>query len=366
MSQASVASSAFEFTHQHGHRYHRKDEALLPNDETEQDRLDFQHHIFKMLLDGALTYTVLPNNKPLQIIDVGCGTGIWAIEMGDALPKSTIRGIEYVLSRFHFSRLFLLHCDLIFRICKLSNPACPTSCILLQDISFPIPSSLTTNTNISSHHSESPIQPHWVPPNVQFEIDDVTKPWLTKASSIDFIHIRTMAGCIPSWPTLLRSSLRALKPGGSIEVTDIMWHFECQDGSMAPDCASVKWADQFHELASAIFHVDFGPSPRMAGWLEEVGFEDVEVQTKIVPVGPWPKDKRLKEIGLCFLSQMLEGGMENYSMGLFTKAGWGATEVHAMLGLVRSEITNPKVHSFTRAWFITGRKKESSDGAATP
>lgn len=173
-----------------------------------------------------------------------------------------------------------------------------------------------------------------------------------------------MAGCIPSWPALLRSALGALKPGGLIEVTDIMWHFECQDGSMTPDCASVKWADNFHELASMTFHVDFGPSPKMEGWLKEAGFEDVEVRTKIVPVGPWPKDRRLKEIGRYFLIQMLEGGMENYSIGLFTKAGWEAAEVHAMLGRVRSEITDPKVHSFTRAWFITGRKGQSLGSTA--
>jgi len=61
---------------------------------------------------------------------------------------------------------------------------------------------------------------------------------------------------------------------------------------------------------------------------------------------------------------MLEGGIENYSMGLFTKSGWSATEVHAMLGLVRGEIMDPKLHIFTRAWFITRRKRESLDGAA--
>jgi hypothetical protein len=165
-----------------------------------------------------------------------------------------------------------------------------------------------------------------------------------------------MAGCIPSWPTLLRSALEALKPAGLIEVADFTWDFDCQDGSMRPDSASVKWANQFHKLATETFKMDFGPSPKMAGWLAEVGFEDVKVETMIVPVGPWPKDRRLKEIGRYFLSQMLEGGMENYSLGLFTKAGWTATEVHAMLGQVRGEILNPKIHSFTRAWFITGRK----------
>jgi hypothetical protein len=87
----------------------------------------------------------------------------------------------------------------------------------------------------------------------------------------------------------------------------------------------------------------------------------------VVPVGPWPKDRRLKDIGRYFLSQMLEGGMENYSMGLFTKAGWEPTELHAMLGRVRAKIIDPKVHSFTRAWFITGRREEGVvDGAAAP
>ncbi|KIM94449.1 hypothetical protein OIDMADRAFT_136312 [Oidiodendron maius Zn] len=306
-SQVSVTSSVFEFVHEHGHRYHRKPEALLPNDEFEQDRLDLQHHIFRMLLDGGLTHTVLLDDKPLEIIDIGCGTGIWAIEMGDDFPNASIRGID-----------------------------------------------------------ESPIQPPWVPPNVTFEIDDVTKTWLVKGSSIDFVHIRTMAGCIPSWPDLLRSALSALKPGGHIEVADIMWHFECQDGSMKPDCASIQWADKFHELATASFHVDFAPSPKMAGWLEEVGFVDINVHTRLVPVGPWPKDKKLKEIGRYFLAQMLQGGMENYSMALFTKAGWTDIGVHAMLGDVRQEITDPRVHSFTRAWFITGRKAEEGGDHSLP
>jgi hypothetical protein len=61
---------------------------------------------------------------------------------------------------------------------------------------------------------------------------------------------------------------------------------------MKPGCASIKWADKFHELATAAFHVDFGPSPKMAWWLEEVSFVDVDVHTKLVPVGPWPKDKK--------------------------------------------------------------------------
>jgi ubiquinone/menaquinone biosynthesis C-methylase UbiE len=47
-----------------------------------------------MLLEGGLTHTILPTDSPLQIVDVGCGTGIWAIEMGDTFERATVIGIE--------------------------------------------------------------------------------------------------------------------------------------------------------------------------------------------------------------------------------------------------------------------------------
>ncbi|KAE8388715.1 hypothetical protein BDV23DRAFT_185191 [Aspergillus alliaceus] len=51
---------------------------LLPNDEAEQDRRDMVHHIFRLALRGELFLTKLDSSQ--QILDVGAGTGIWAIE----------------------------------------------------------------------------------------------------------------------------------------------------------------------------------------------------------------------------------------------------------------------------------------------
>lgn len=51
---------------------------VLPNDEREQERLDLLHHVFRLSLDGGLCKTILDN--PQKILDVGTGTGIWAIE----------------------------------------------------------------------------------------------------------------------------------------------------------------------------------------------------------------------------------------------------------------------------------------------
>ena len=87
-----------------GRRYHRYREGkyVIPNDEvslgrgparaktdgcgqTELDRLDLVHHICLLQLDGRLT--AAPIVEPEYILDVGTGTGIWAIEMAEYAPR---------------------------------------------------------------------------------------------------------------------------------------------------------------------------------------------------------------------------------------------------------------------------------------
>lgn len=53
---------------------------LYPNDEQELDRLDMQHHMFKMVMEGRLFRVPLQN--PERVLDIGTGSGIWPIEMG--------------------------------------------------------------------------------------------------------------------------------------------------------------------------------------------------------------------------------------------------------------------------------------------
>jgi ribosomal protein L11 methylase PrmA len=60
----------------------------MPNDEEEQDRLDIHHHIALLHLDGELFLAPIGDN-PDQILDLGTGTGIWAMDMGTCEPAST-------------------------------------------------------------------------------------------------------------------------------------------------------------------------------------------------------------------------------------------------------------------------------------
>ena len=54
---------------------------MYPNDEKEMDRLDIMHKLTEVTLGGKLNLAPIMKS-PQRILDVGTGTGIWAMEMG--------------------------------------------------------------------------------------------------------------------------------------------------------------------------------------------------------------------------------------------------------------------------------------------
>lgn len=82
--------------------------------------------------DGRLFYAPV-DEHPQKIIDLGTGTGIWALEVGDLYPGAEVLGLDL-----------------------------------------------------------SPIQTPWVPPNVRFLVDDIEDDWLN-GTGWDFAHFRVMA-----------------------------------------------------------------------------------------------------------------------------------------------------------------------------
>lgn len=95
-STTSLKSSVNEYIFENGRRYHSyfgNDKNPMPTDETEQERLDIHHEVMLKLLDDELFKA--PVSQLKHILDIGTGTGIWAI---DAAQKYDVREAEvYVL-----------------------------------------------------------------------------------------------------------------------------------------------------------------------------------------------------------------------------------------------------------------------------
>ncbi|KAK5098609.1 hypothetical protein LTR70_002497 [Exophiala xenobiotica] len=296
----SVKSSTFEYQYENGRRYHayRAGKYILPNDEQEQDRLDIMHHVFRLALDGEFCYSKL--DQPLNILDVGTGTGIWAIEIGDLYPAAQVIGTDV-----------------------------------------------------------SPIQPNWLPPNVSFQIDDATDSWAFPQNHFDFIHIRCLGGSVRDWPALLRQAYRHLKPGGKIELSEGRTHLCCDDGTFPMESDTNRWYTGFHQIARA-HGLEFDPFPQMPDLLRQGGFINVLATERPCPIGTWPKDKKLKEIGRFFKHQFINMAVDSYSLALFTRiGGWSEAETQILLARVRDEFKGNKMHLYTHCSYAIAEKPQN-------
>lgn len=76
------ASQTYE---ENGRLYHgfRRGLYMYPCDESEKDRMDIYHQLFIVARRGHLHQTPIPQHWSPRILDLGCGTGIWAIDMAE-------------------------------------------------------------------------------------------------------------------------------------------------------------------------------------------------------------------------------------------------------------------------------------------
>ncbi|KAL8688934.1 MAG: hypothetical protein Q9218_005272 [Villophora microphyllina] len=196
----------------------------------ELDRLDLTHQKIRILLNQQLL--LCPVKNPKSVLDVGTGTGIWAIEYGDDHPDTSIIGTDL-----------------------------------------------------------SPTQPSWVPPNVKFEVDDCEEPW-TFTEKFDVVHARYLAAAIQDWPKLISQAFQFTKPGGYAEFQDYDLQYYSEDGTLNDDLPIMKWINTLL-AACRDFKKDPCPGPNLAQNMRDAGFRDVQEMKYKLPIGPWPKDKFL-------------------------------------------------------------------------
>ncbi|KAH9204207.1 S-adenosyl-L-methionine-dependent methyltransferase, partial [Leptodontidium sp. 2 PMI_412] len=105
-STTSINSSIMKYREENGRTYYAYKDCKYqyPNDETENDRLDLQHHLFSLTFDGKLFTAPIPNEKQLhRVLDISTGTGIWAIDFADEYPETKVLGVDLSPSQLFFN-----------------------------------------------------------------------------------------------------------------------------------------------------------------------------------------------------------------------------------------------------------------------
>ncbi|KAH8705242.1 putative methyltransferase [Talaromyces proteolyticus] len=294
----SLRSSIFHYEYENGRRYHafREGSYAMPNDETEQARLDLQHHIFLLCLGGRLH--LAPIRNPQRILDVGTGTGIWAIEFADEFPSAVVIGTDL-----------------------------------------------------------SPIQPSFVPPNLKFYVDDFELPWdYDEQERFDYIHWRALSGSTNNWPRLYKQAYESLKPGGYIEVHEydpVVYSEDDRNLLKAP--WTKEWLMRLCEASARNGKpIDVGRHQRQL--MHDTGFVDLTEKIVKVPIGQWARDPSLKEIG-GFERLHVNESVEAHSLALFTRVlGYSYDQASILFSMVRNELNDRSLHLYTVYRFLVGRK----------
>ncbi|ORY54836.1 methyltransferase LaeA [Pseudomassariella vexata] len=259
---------------------------LFPCDEEELDRMDIFHKFFLVSRQydsvAGLHQRPLPPGVKPRILDLGCGTGIWAIDMAEKYYNQEPHVIGWDLS--------------------LSQPSA-------------------------------------IPPNTQFFQRDMTDPnWDVEPDSFDLVFMRMLAGSVKDWQTLYRNVFSRLKPGsGVFEHVEIDFRPHNVDGSAPQNSRLAQWARELH-AAFDRFGKPLLVTPDPEHLLKQAGFVDVEHLIKDVPFHPWPEDEHKKDIGRWFNLGMTQG-IEALTMAPLTRMrGFTREQVLTLAQDVRKEI----------------------------
>jgi SAM-dependent methyltransferase len=283
-SSVSVSSSVYRFVEQFGRTYHRYKEGayVMPNDEQEQNRLDLQHAIMLHVLDNKLH--LAPIDHPQNVIDLGTGTGLWAIEFATQYPMASVTGTDL-----------------------------------------------------------SPIQPEFVPPNCKFEIDDAEDEWIW-SQKFDYIHARYFTPFLKNTHKLLRNAFDHLEPGGWFELQEAAFWIESQDGT-TNGTAIETWN---RNVIDGMRRMGTQPliALQLRQMMVDAGFVDVQEKRIAAPINPWPKGEHQKVLGFMEMQNLL-AVCHGIAMNVLVKIfGWSTEEVEVLLAKFRTEIKDRRIHGY--------------------
>ncbi|EED22552.1 conserved hypothetical protein [Talaromyces stipitatus ATCC 10500] len=273
---------------ENGRTYHgyRRGIYMWPCDEQEQDRLDLLHKVItEARIGDGLLYAPHPSNA--RVLDLGCGTGIWAIDVANKYPEAFVIGVDL-----------------------------------------------------------AKIQPLNRPPNCDFYAPrDFEDQWALGEDHWDVIHMQMGCGSVSSWSSLYRRIFMHLRPGGWFEQVEIDFAPRCEDGSLE-HTSMHKWYRWLQKAMEMSWRPIGHSVKETVSVLENQGFINIDHQVVGLPMNPWHTDEHEKEVGRWYNLAILES-VETLSLAPFCRVlGFSPEDVRCLATDVKKEVNNKKLHTY--------------------
>lgn len=216
--EVTVVSQLDEQRTLFGRRYVASAPYMLPANDQEINRLDFQHYMLRYALRGNY---LAPLTQPESILDAGCGTGRWAMEMARQFPRARVVGLDLV----------------------------------------------PPHEAAHAPHAEPR------PANFSFTQANVLDGLPFADASFDFVHQRLLFLAVPTarWPGVVSDLVRVTRPDGWVELVE---------GSAVPPGsgpAIAEWG-RWMAAASAGRGIDFAQGSQVGTALRDAGLVDVQTR----------------------------------------------------------------------------------------
>ncbi|KAK4211705.1 S-adenosyl-L-methionine-dependent methyltransferase, partial [Rhypophila decipiens] len=288
---------------------------FAPVDDDEVERLQYMHQIFNMMFDSRLIFPPIP--RPRRILDLGYGSGSWAIEAAEQYPECEV-------------------CD-------------------LQSVSFSVISFVVFGIDIYPYP-----MPVDMPPNLIVQVDDLNSPSTFSSNSFDLVHSRMMAGGIHAnrWTNYMADILRVLRPGGWCQMVEIYFNAQSDNGTLTANHALQVWSQRY--MQSIQPYKDPRAPLRLQNWMTQAGFVEVESRLVPLPLSGWSNDPRDNEIGTSNRANV-HRLLSALSIYPFTQAlGMTLADVQLLVAQAHNEADNPAFKAYFPVYVCIGRKPGGS------